>query len=96
MLRLRLVADAKDRGVPWTVIGRALGCSGKEAHRRMKRLAAQTQQALLAQRNRDAGLTPPRRGRARTPRRGAAPKPRAITMGWVDEAARPVAETRKG
>jgi hypothetical protein len=78
MLRLRLVADAKDRGIPWAVIGRALGCSGKEAHRNMKLLAAQTQRNLMAQRNHDAGLIPPKRGRARTSRKGAAPKPRAV------------------
>lgn len=71
MLRLRLVAEAKDKGISWTVIGRALGCSGKEAHRRMKALAAQTQRELLATRNRDAGLVPPQRGPARTPRRAA-------------------------
>ena len=60
----------------------------EEAHRKMKLLAAQTQRDLMATRNRDAGLTPPQRGRARTPRRGAVPKPRrTITVGWVDEAA---------
>jgi len=95
LLRLKLVAEAKDKGIPWTVIGRALDCSGKEAHRRMKRLAAETQQALMATRNREAGIgAPPRRGRARTPRRGAAPKPRTMTVGWADEAT--TAETREG
>ena len=88
MMRLRMVAEAKGQGIPWTAIGAALGCSGKEAHRKMKLLAAQTQRDLMATRNRDAGLTPPQRGRARTPRRGAVPKPRrTITVGWVDEAA---------
>ena len=87
LLRLRLVAEAKDRGISWTVIGRALGCSGKEAHRRMKQLAAQAQRDLVATRNREAGFVPPRRGRARTPRRGTAPKPRSMPPGWGDEAA---------
>ena len=95
MLRLKLVAEAKDKGIPWTVIGRALDCSGKEAHRRMKRLAAETQQALMATRNREAGIgAPPRRGRARTPRRGAAPKPRTMTVG-LGGRGNP-AETREG
>jgi hypothetical protein len=76
MLRLRLVADAKDRGIPWAVIGRALGCSGKEAHKRMKLLAAQTQRTMLLDKAQQAGIPAARRGRARTPRRGAVPKPR--------------------
>jgi hypothetical protein len=87
MMRLRLVAEAKDRGISWTVIGNALGCSGKEAHRRMKALAAQTQRDLLAARNREAGMSPPSRGRARTLRKGATPKPRVMAAGWPDEAA---------
>jgi hypothetical protein len=87
MLRLRLVAEAKDRGISWTVIGNALGCSGKEAHRRMKLLAAQTQRELMTTRNREAGLTPPRRGQARTPRKGATPKRRVMAVGWPDETA---------
>jgi hypothetical protein len=48
LMRLRLVADAKARNVPWTAIGKALGgISGKEAKRAMKHLAAQTQRDLL-------------------------------------------------
>jgi hypothetical protein len=87
MLRLRLVAEAKDRGISWTVIGNALGCSGKEAHRRMKALAAQTQRQLMATRNREGGMTPPPRGQARTPRKGATPKPRVMAIGRPDETA---------
>lgn len=58
MLRLRLVAEAKNRGVSWTVIGAAMGVSGKEAKRLMKRLAARTQHDLLAARNREAPQCP--------------------------------------
>jgi hypothetical protein len=87
MLRLRLVAEAKDRGISWTVIGNALGCSGKEAHRRMKALAAQTQRQLMATRNREAGMAPSPRGQARTLRKGATPKPRVMAVGWLDETA---------
>jgi len=49
MLRLRLVAEAKARGVPWAVIGGALGgISGKAAKHEMKHLARVTQRQLLA------------------------------------------------
>ena len=47
LLRLRLVAEAKDAGIPWTVIGRTLGVSGKQAKRDMKALARETQRLLL-------------------------------------------------
>jgi hypothetical protein len=50
MLRLRLVAEAKDRGVPWAVIGRTMGLGAKAAKREMKHLAAQTQRDLLVSR----------------------------------------------
>ncbi len=48
LLRLRLVAEAKMRGVPWTAIGRVLGVSGKQAKHDMKALARVTQRLLLA------------------------------------------------
>lgn len=49
MLRLRLVMEAKRKGVPWTAIGQALGgISGKAAKREMKTLARATQRQLLA------------------------------------------------
>lgn len=51
LLRLRLIGEAKTRGVSWTVIGAALGVSGKEAKRTVKHLAAQTQRDLLVSRN---------------------------------------------
>lgn len=57
MMRLRLVAEAKARNVPWSAIGAALGCSGKEAHRRMKRLARRTQRNLLLEQARQDGIT---------------------------------------
>lgn len=52
LLRLRLVMEAKARNVPWTVIGAAMGMSGKEAKATMKALARVTQrQVLLAKRD---------------------------------------------
>jgi hypothetical protein len=48
LLRLRLVAEAKNRGIPWTVIGNTLGVSGKEAKRQVKALARETQRDLVA------------------------------------------------
>lgn len=96
MLRLLLVKKARDRDIPWAVIGRPLGLSAKAAKAETKRLAARTQRDLMAEKSRQDGLgLPPRRGRARTPRRGAAPKPRAMPPGWADETARAVAETRE-
>jgi hypothetical protein len=96
MLRLLLVKKARDRDIPWAVIGRPLGLSGKAAKAHMKRLAAQTQRSMLLEKaQQDSIGTPPRRGRARTPRRGAAPKPRAMPPGWVDEAARTAADAGK-
>ena len=86
MLRLLLVKKARDADIPWTVIGASLGVSGKEAKASMRRLAAATQRELLATRNREAGLAPLRRGRPRTPRRGAVPKARAIPV----DASRPI------
>jgi hypothetical protein len=48
LMRLRLVAEAKAKGIPWTAIGKALGgISGKEAKRVMKHLAARTQRDHL-------------------------------------------------
>jgi len=52
LLRLRLVAEAKDRGISWAAIGRAMGISGKEAKRAAKQLAAHTQRQVLMAKNR--------------------------------------------
>ena len=52
LLRLRLVMEAKARGVSWRAIGRAMGTSGKACKADMKRLARDTQRdLLLARRN---------------------------------------------
>ena len=56
MMRLRMVAEAKGQGIPWTAIGAALGCSGTEAHRKMKRLAAQTQRTMLLEKAQQDGI----------------------------------------
>ena len=50
LLRLRLVVEAQQRGVSWRVIGEAMGCSGKEAKRAMKQLAAHTQRQVVRSR----------------------------------------------
>ena len=52
LLRLRLVMEATNRGVPWSRIGATMGCSGKEAKRQMKQLARHTQRQLLLAKNR--------------------------------------------
>ena len=53
LLRLRLIAEAKDRGISWAVIGRTMGLSGKICKAQTKQLAAHTQrQVLLAKRDR--------------------------------------------
>ena len=56
MLRLLLVKKARDRGIPWAIIGRPLGMSGKEAKASMKRLAARTQRTMLAEKSRQDGI----------------------------------------
>jgi hypothetical protein len=48
LIRLRMIADAKAAGIPWTVIGRVYGVSGKEAKRQAKALARETQRDLVA------------------------------------------------
>jgi hypothetical protein len=57
MLRLLLVKKARDRGIPWTVIGKPLGLSGKEAKASVKRLAARTQRTMLLEKARQDGIT---------------------------------------
>lgn len=67
LLRLRLAAEAKGAGIPWAVIGAALGKSGKEAKRDMKALARVTQRQLLSARAEPRAASRPhhvrRRGR---------------------------------
>jgi hypothetical protein len=50
LLRLRLTAEAKGRGISWAVIGRSMGVSGKEAKRQVKALARETQRDLMLKR----------------------------------------------
>ena len=47
LLRLRLVMEAQQRGVPWSAIGRIMGLSGKACKAHMKRLARDTQRQLF-------------------------------------------------
>jgi hypothetical protein len=47
MLRVRLIAQAKERGVPWPVIGNALGVDGKQAKKDFHALARRTQRTML-------------------------------------------------
>ncbi len=52
LVRLRLVMEAKARGVSWRAIGHTMGLSGKACKSEMKRLARDTQWELLrARRN---------------------------------------------
>lgn len=49
LLYLRLVAEAKERGISWNQLARTLGAAdGKTAKREAKRLARDTQRRLLA------------------------------------------------
>ena len=48
LMRLRMIAEAKSAGIPWTAIGRVYGVSGKEAKRQAKALARETQRDLVA------------------------------------------------
>jgi len=82
MLRLRLVAEAKSRGVSWAAIGLALGCDGKAAKRYVKRYAARTQHDLLLSPAVDVppcgdGHLDQRSDQVRTPPQGAVPSPPA-------------------
>jgi hypothetical protein len=47
MLRLRLIAEARGRNVPWAVIGASLGMDGKQAKAMTKRLARDTRRQLI-------------------------------------------------
>ena len=47
MLRLRLVKQAKDRGLSWAVIGALYGVSGKEMKRDMRALDRRVQRELM-------------------------------------------------
>lgn len=51
LVRLRLVAEATSRGVPWSRIGAVMGLSGKACKARMKHLARETQRELLVRQN---------------------------------------------
>ena len=49
LLRLRLISDARQAGIPWAMIGRTLGgVSGKEAKAKAKRLARDVNRRLTA------------------------------------------------
>jgi hypothetical protein len=50
LMRLRMIADAKAAGIPWTAIGRVYGVSGKEAKRQAKTLAREAQRELVTAR----------------------------------------------
>ena len=48
LMRLKLISDAREKGIPWSAIGSALGMTGKEAKASAKRLAAYANRQLLA------------------------------------------------
>jgi hypothetical protein len=47
LLRLRLISDAREKNIPWSSIGSALGMTGKEAKASAKRLARFANRRLL-------------------------------------------------
>jgi len=48
MLRLRLVKQAKDRGLSWAVIGALYGVPGKEMKRDIRALGRRVQRELMS------------------------------------------------
>ena len=50
MLRLKLVTQAKDRGLTWTQIGTLYGATGKEMKRDVHALDRRVQRELMASR----------------------------------------------
>ena len=57
MLRVKLIAQAKEQGVPWPVIGSALGVDGKRARKDFHALARRTQRIMLLEKARQDGIT---------------------------------------
>ena len=49
LLRLKMIATAKDSGLSWAMIGRTLGMSGREAKRHAHKLARSCQRRVLTQ-----------------------------------------------
>ena len=47
LMRLKLISDAREKNIPWSVIGSALGMSGKEMKASAKRLARFANRRLL-------------------------------------------------
>ena len=86
MIRLKVITQAKER-LSWAAIGSVYGLSGKEMKREAHNLRVRVQRELRAAGARQDGLVPPRRGPARTPKRGTPPPPRTTVAGWSDEAA---------
>jgi hypothetical protein len=56
MFRVKLIAQLKERGVPWPVIGNALGVDGKTAKRDFHALARRTQRTMLLEKARQDGI----------------------------------------
>ena len=57
MLRVCLIAQAKEGGVPWPVIGAALGVDGKQAKKDFHALARRTQRTMLLEKAEQDGIT---------------------------------------
>ena len=57
MLRVKLIAQAKEQGVPWPVIGSALGVDGKRARKDFHALARRTQRTMLLEKAEQDGIT---------------------------------------
>jgi len=54
VLRLRMVKEAKDRGLSWAAIGSVYGLPGREMKRDVHRLDERVQRELRLARNREA------------------------------------------
>jgi hypothetical protein len=57
MLRVKLIALAKEQRVPWAAIGSALGMDGKTAKKGFRALARRTQRDMLREKARQDGIT---------------------------------------
>jgi hypothetical protein len=66
MLRVRLIALAKEQHVPWAAIGSALGVDGKAAKRNFHALARRTQRDMLREKARQDGIANGVTGKAAT------------------------------
>jgi hypothetical protein len=53
LMRLKLISDAREKGIPWSAIGGTLGMTGKEAKASAKRLARYANRRLFEEQARE-------------------------------------------